>query len=90
MTPAEVAQYQADQTVAAAAAATQTTQATNLSTIQQTLTNRLAQIRTARAAIAAGTLFASLTVNEKAVIDGLLADDIYIARLVLEQFDATT
>lgn len=50
----------------------------------------MTQLRQARTALAGGAIFASLSANEKAVIDGLLADDIYISRLVLNLYDGTT
>jgi hypothetical protein len=90
MTPAEQAQYDADQAANATSATAAAQWLANEATITTAITTRLAQIRTARTAISNGTLFASLTANEKAVIDGLLADDIYLARLTLDLFDATS
>jgi hypothetical protein len=86
----ELAQYQADQTAGLAAAQQQATYATNAAMISTAVMNRLAQIRTARTALANGQIFAALSANEKAVIDGLLVDDIYLGRIVLELFDGTT
>lgn len=90
MTPAEQAILDAEQAADAAASTAQAAAAANEQTIAASLQTRLAQIRTARTAIANGTIFAGLSANEKAVIDGLLADDIYLARLSLELFDGTT
>jgi hypothetical protein len=90
LTSAEQTQLDTDQQTFQAIAAQQATFAASLATIQQNIASRLAQIRTARAALADGTIFASLSANEKAVIDGLLVDDIYLGRIALELFDGTT
>jgi hypothetical protein len=90
MTPAEQAQFDADQQAAATAQTAANVLMANAATITTTLQTRLPQIRTARTMISNGTIFAGLSANEKAVLDGLLADDIYLSRLVLELFDATT
>lgn len=90
MTPAEQADFDALQQSAAAAQATTNVHLANETTVQAALTSRFALIRTARTAIANGNLFASLSANEKAVIDGLLLDDLYLGRLALELYDSTT
>lgn len=89
LTTAEQTQLDTDRTAAATAAATTATTTANQQTLQQAVQNRLAGIRTARQAIAAGTIFAGLTANEKAVIDGLLQDDLRLIRLVTNLYDAT-
>lgn len=89
MTPAEVAQYDADQTSGLSAAAVQETSRANLAAITTALTTRMATLRQARSALAGGAIFASLSVNEKKVMDALLQDDLQFARLILELFDAT-
>jgi hypothetical protein len=86
MTDAEYAQMQTDN----AAAVVNAGMEANAATLRGSLNARLALIRTARAAIAGGSIFATLTANEKAVIDGLLQDDLYLGRLVLDLFDAVT
>lgn len=89
LTPEEVAardQEAADNVTAKAAAAVLDG---NCDTIEAAINTRLAKIRTARTALAAGNIFAALSVNEKAVIDGLLEDDLYLGRMVLELFDGT-
>lgn len=65
------------------------TEAANEQTIRASIVTRLAKIRTARTALSNGNIFASLSVNEKAVIDGLLEDDLYLGRIVLSLFDGT-
>lgn len=90
MTPAEVAQHDADVAASQAAAAESGILNGNHATILATINTRLAEIRTARTAIANGTIFTGLNANEKAVIDGLLEDDVYLARLALGLFDGTT
>lgn len=62
----------------------------NAAAITQAITARLAQVRTARAALANGTIFAGLSAAEKAVLDGLLQNDIYLGRIALGLFEATT
>jgi hypothetical protein len=89
MTPEEEAQHNADRASGAAAASVAATQLTNEQTIISQLAGRMAQIRTARTGLANGTIFAALSANEKAVIDGLLQDDLYLGRMVLQMFDST-
>jgi hypothetical protein len=89
LTPAEQAQYDADQISGAAQATAQATVQGNADTIRTGIGNRMAGIRTARTALANGTIFASLSTNEKAVIDGLLQDDLYLGRIVLNLYDGT-
>lgn len=89
MTPAEQTRYDSDQITGLAAAAAQETIRSNVSAITTALTSRMATLRQARTAIAGGSIFASLSVNERKVIDALLQDDLQFARLILELFDAT-
>lgn len=82
----------ADKAAAAAAATAQQQQQqqqSNQSTIDGALQTRLDQLRQARSALAAGTLFAALGTNEKKTIDALLQDDIQICRLLLGLLDGT-
>lgn len=90
MTPAEEAQAQADSAAGLAAANAASVLNGNHATILTAVNTRMAKLRTARTALAAGNIFASLSVNEKAVIDGLLEDDLYLGRLVLHLFDGTS
>jgi hypothetical protein len=87
MTPAEQAQYDADEAAWAADTAAQLILLNNASAIRTAINTRLAQIRTARTALAGGSIFAALSANEKAVIDGLLADNLYLGRLTLNLYD---
>lgn len=89
MTAAEQAQFDADQAAAAQVAADAAAKAANAATIRDTLNTRIAKLRTARTALSNGTIFASLSVNEKAVMDGLLEDNLYLARLTLNLYDGT-
>lgn len=89
LTPAEEAQFDADQIAGATAASAADTRNANVSTIQTSISGRLTKIRQARNALAAGNIFAALSVNEKAVIDGLLEDNLYLARLTLNLYDGT-
>lgn len=90
MTAAEETQLATDQAASAAATAATETQIANVATIRTSLQARMTKIRQARTALGNGNIFAAFTANEKAVIDGLLEDDIYLARLTLQLFDATT
>ena len=89
MTPAEQAQYDADQVIGLAADDLQTSTRANQSALVAALSSRMATLRQARAALAGGSIFASFSVNEKKVIDALLQDDLQFGRLILEVFDAT-
>ena len=89
MTAAEEAQAAADAAAGQAAAAAAVIVDANAATIVSAIGSRLPKLRAARTALAGGTVFASLSVNEKAVIDGLLEDDLYLARLMLRLLDGT-
>lgn len=89
MTPAEQAQFDADQAAAATASASAATVASNRGSIAQAAQTRLAQIRTARTALTNGTIFAAFSASEKAVIDGLLQDDLLLIRLGINLYDGT-
>lgn len=86
---AGVAGYQAVADAAAQKAAADATASANHSALDNALQTRMDQLRQARTALAAGTLFASLGTNEKKTIDALLQDDIQICRLLLDLLDAT-
>lgn len=88
-TAAEEAQADADQAAFAVVVADTAAKDANASTVRGTLNTRMAKIRTARTALGNGTIFATLSVNEKAVLDGLLEDDLYLARLTLDLYDGT-
>lgn len=89
LTAEEEALYDADQASGAVSAAAAAAANANAATLRAAVTGRMTQLRNARTAIAAGNLFAGLSTNEKAVIDGLLEDDLYLARLVLGLYDGT-
>jgi len=89
LTPQEQADYDAQQISGAAQAAANAVIQGNAATLRTNIAARMAGIRTARTALGNGTIFAGLSVNEKAVIDGLLQDDLYLGRLALSLFDAT-
>lgn len=89
MTEAEEEQLEADQAAAAKAEAAEAACEQNAATIRQAIETQMGRIRTARTAISNGNLFQSLTANERNVIDGLLQDDLYVGRLLLNQLDAT-
>lgn len=88
-TPEEEAQADADQAAWAVFAADVAAKNANASTVRASLNTRLAKLRTARTALGNGTIFGSFSVNEKAVIDGLLEDNLYLARLTLDLYDGT-
>ncbi|MCR4340958.1 MAG: hypothetical protein NUW01_13845 [Gemmatimonadaceae bacterium] len=89
LTVAENTQAGTDESTAATVAAATAVVDANEKTIRDAINARLAGLRAARDAIAAGTIFASLTVNERKVIDALVRDDIGIARLLLRKLDST-
>lgn len=89
LTPVEEAALDADQTALAAAATVQAGRLANQQSVRASITARMAQIRTARTALTNGNIFSALSVNEKAVIDGLLEDDLYLARLTLDLYEGT-
>lgn len=89
MTPAEQAQRDADEAIGVAASRASEAARANLVAITAAITGRMASLRTARTALAAGSIFGSFNSNEKKVLDALLQDDLQLARLVLELFDAS-
>lgn len=89
MTPAEQAQCDADQAAGLAAAAVQDTINANQAAVTAALKARMVTLRQARTALAGGSIFASLSVNEKKVMDALLQNDLQFGRVVLELFDST-
>lgn len=86
----EEAQRLIDLSTGGTMSAQQSIWVSNYGTIVAGIAARLANIRTARQALAGGTIFSGLSTNEKAVIDGLLQDDLYFGRMLIEAFDATT
>lgn len=90
MTDAELAQYQTDQAAGTAQATAAQQTAQTAAAIADNLNARMVKIRQARTALASGNVFAAMTANEKAIIDGLLEDDLYLARLALHLYDAVT
>lgn len=90
MTAEEEAQLAADLAASAAADEEQAERDENADTIRAGIQSRMVQIRQARTAIGNGNLFAGLSANERAVIDGLLQNDLYMGRILLNQFEATT
>lgn len=88
MTAEEEAQHDADQAAGTAQATAAQQAAQTAATIADNLNTRMVKIRQARTALANGNLFAAMSANEKATIDGLLEDDLYLARLALHLYDA--
>lgn len=88
MTAAEQAEFDALQSAAATQTAAQQQAAQTAQTITDNLNGRMVKIRQARTALANGNLFAAMSANEKAALDGLLEDDLYLIRLALHQYDA--
>lgn len=89
MTAEEEAQLAADGAAWAAAAAAAAITSGNATTIRDAINARMEKLRQARTALAAGSIFAALSMNEKAVIDGLLEDNLYLARIVPNLYDGT-
>jgi hypothetical protein len=89
MTAAEETQLAADRAAWAAAATDESAKAANAEGVRNALQSRMAKLRQARNALASGAIFAGLSANEKAVMDGLLEDNLYLARLTLNLYDGT-
>lgn len=89
MTTTEEAQWAADQAAGTAANNAYEAAHANALAMGSALAGRMTSLRQARVALAGGSIFAALSVNERKVIDMLLQDDLQFARLILEQFEAT-
>ena len=87
LTAEEEAAFAAEREAAATASAAFAERVANAAAISTAIRDRMSGIRQARTAIGNGNLFAGLSVNEKAVIDGLLEDDLYLARIALREYD---
>ena len=90
LTPQEQAEYDERQISGAAESAAQEVVKVNSETIHAAVETRMAQIRTARTALVNGTIFGAFTPQEKAVIDGLLQNDLHFSRIVLTRYDGTS
>ena len=90
LTPEEEAQLDADQAAGVLQAKADSIQYANAAAVRDLLAARMTKLRQARTALGNGNIFAALGVNEKAVIDGLLEDNLYLARLTLNLYDGTS
>jgi cytochrome c1 len=90
MTPDEQAWCDTNQAAGLAAMQRDAAAATVRASITSGLVASIDKLTTSRAALAGGTIFATLTQSERATLDAILRANLQLARLALSSFDTPT